>query len=82
MKKFIPKLKNYVWISLACVVAFCICLGLFVNTVNTLGSLNAAKVWRGENPMNFAQMAVFFPESNKIDEDSLQSFFKTAEEKL
>ena len=59
MKKLALKLKPYVWISLACIVAFCICLGLFINVLSAVGSLNAAKVWAGNSEMQFAQLAVF-----------------------
>ncbi len=82
MKKLALKLKPYVWISLACVVAFCICLGLFINVLSAVGSLNAAKVWAGNSEMQFAQLAVFFPEDNKMEEGDLASFFRTVEEKL
>jgi len=82
MKKLALKLKPYVWISLACVVAFCICLGLFINVLSAVGSLNAAKVWAGDSDMRFAQLAVFFPESDKLEEGDLASYFKTVDEKL
>ena len=82
MKKLALKLKPYVWISLACVVAFCICLGLFISVLSAVGSLNAANVWAGDSDMRFAQIAVFFPEDNKIEENDLAAFFETVEEKL
>ena len=82
MKKLALKLKPYVWISFACVVAFCICLGLFINVLSAVGSLKAAEVWAGDSDMRFAQLAVFLPENNKLEDGDLASYFKTVDEKL
>lgn len=59
-----------------------VCAVIFANVAGTLDSIDAAKRWRGENEMRFAQLACFMPEDTAKTEDDIFSFHRTLDQKL
>lgn len=76
--------KQLVWLlvnaGLAVLALLCV-WGLNAVT-HALPTQSAAKAWRGENEMRFAQVSAFLPEDEKIDQSSVESFRRTLDQKL
>ncbi|MBR2781929.1 MAG: ABC transporter permease [Oscillospiraceae bacterium] len=62
-------------LCLACIVAFFIVSG-------KLRTIHAAKSWRGESEMNFAQIACFLPEDGGMELGEIESFRETLAQKF
>ena len=76
--------KQLVWLlvnaGLAALALLCV-WGLNAVT-GALPTQSAAKAWRGTSEMRFAQVSVFLPEDEKIDQSSVESFRRTLDQKL
>lgn len=76
--------KQLVWLlvnaGLAVLALLCV-WGLNAVT-GALPTQSAAKAWRGTSEMRFAQVSVFLPEDEKIDQSSVESFRRTLDQKL
>lgn len=76
--------KQLVWLlvnaGLAALALLCV-WGLNAVT-GALPTQSAAKAWRGTSEMRFAQVSVFLPEDEKIEQSSVESFRRTLDQKL
>lgn len=76
--------KQCVWllINLSLAVLCLLCVWALKAVSGTLVTQSAAKSWRGENEMRFAQVSVFLPEDGKLALSEIESFRRTLEQKL
>ena len=76
--------KQLVWLlvnaGLAVLALLCV-WGLNAVT-HVLPTQSAAKAWRGDNEMRFAQVSAFLPEDEKTDEAAIEAFRRTLDQKL
>lgn len=71
------------WIVCATLAVVCmLCVWGLTAVRGTLITQSAAKHWRGENEMRFAQVSVFLPEDGKLEQSEIESFRRTLDQKL
>lgn len=71
------------WILCAALAVVCmLCVWALAAVSGTLDTQMAARRWRGENEMRFAQVSVFLPEDGKLEQSEIESFRQTLEQKL
>lgn len=69
--------KKWFWFTAVSLLTFLLglCfLGAFRHTGNTLRSQHMAAEFQGEGELEFAQVSVYLPEGNTIDENAIQKF--------
>lgn len=76
--------RQRVWllVNLSLAVLCLLCVWALNAVTGTLITQGAAKSWRGENEMRFAQVSVFLPEDGKIEQSEIESFRRTLDQKL
>ena len=58
-------------INVLCLIAFIICLSSSASIQAPLRSQQAATTWAGQSGERFAQISIFFPDSNEFDEQAI-----------
>ncbi|MCL2425021.1 MAG: ABC transporter permease [Oscillospiraceae bacterium] len=58
-------------INVICLIAFIVCLSASASIQESLRSQQAASAWAGQSGERFAQISIFFPESNEFDEQAI-----------
>lgn len=85
VRRPVPLTKKQLALGIVCVVLAVLCMvcvwGLQTVT-GTLITQSAAKSWRGENEMRFAQVSVFLPEDGKLEQSEIESFRRTLNQKM
>lgn len=76
--------KQLVWllINAGLAVLALLCVWGLNAVTSALPTQSAAKAWRGENEMRFAQVSAFLPEDEKTDESSIEAFRRTLDQKM
>lgn len=83
MRKLLTKQRLiFASVNVLLVLLVLICAILFHNIAGTLDSIDAAKRWRGDSEMRFAQLACFMPEDEPKSEDEILAFHRTLDQKL